>query len=386
MRYAAVLLSAIALVLSSCSGAVSGQADIESFIDGATNFSVTYDSNGGIGAIAPSVHAVGSSFALDGGSSLTYTLPLHIWNTAADASGVFYPLGATIKMPPRDLTIYAIWGQVFTLTYHDTGMDGGSPPFPNVGYPGDAVSIAGNTGCLYRQGNYAFDGWNTQADGLGKNYAAGSTFVFTNTSEDLYPRWKSVPGPVPLVTPDNPAGLAAGMGRAGGSGDYWIFNGSDQVSYESPNIHFAYNQPFSISVWFMATGLPPLPNYHYWYIVSLMGTYHDFNYFMTLDGPNGGALAACVTKNCVGSNFVTYPVAVNAWHHAVMVYDGRMVELYVDGVSRGTDLYTFGPSPTPMTPMKLGGGSGTYFQGSIGELKVYDRALGADEVMALYSN
>lgn len=387
MRYAAILVSAIILVFTSCSGAVSGQADIESFVDDSLNFFVSYNANGGTGDIASSVHAVGSSVPLDSGSSMTHPdYPLHIWNTAADASGTFYPLGSVIKMPPKDLVLYAIWEQEFNLSYNSNGGAGGSIS-SQTRFPGDAVAVAVNSGVFYRTDDYAFAGWNTEPDGTGKNYAPGSTFVFTNALVTLYARWKAVSGPVTLVTPTVPAGVISALDRHGlTSTQYWEFDDANQVSYDSPSLCFAYNHPFSISVWFRANELPPLPNYHYWYIVSLVGVAGDFNYFMTLDGPNAGALAACVTKNCAGSNFVLYPVSVGVWHHAVMVYNGRMLELYVDGASRGTTLYTFGVSPTPMTPMNLGGGSGSCFQGSIGELTVYDRAISADEVAALSAN
>jgi hypothetical protein len=69
-----------------------------------------------------------------------------------------------------------------------------------------------------------------------------------------------------------------------------------------------------------------------------------------------------------------------------MVYDGSEMELYVDGASTGTVLYTYGALPVPSTPMKLGAGESSPFIGSIGELTVYDRAISADEVAALAAN
>ena len=388
MRYAALLLSAIVLIFSSCSGAVSGQADIESFIDDSSNFSVSYNANGGEGDIASSIHTVGSSFALDAGSSMTHPdYPLYVWNTSADASGVFYPLSSVIKMPPRDLTLYAIWYRLFAITYHDTDMDGGSPPSPNYGYPGSVVMIAANNGAFYRSGNYAFNGWNTQADGLGKNYAAGSTFVFTNTFVDLYPRWKSVPGPVPLVpqtvvgtvTPDSDH-----KGVAGSS--CWYFNDGSYVSYDSPYMCFGYNQPFSISVWFKAAILPSFGWPHI-FMINAGPSPGNFVYFLMLDGTQSGALVACMGESGnPAANSIVYPVTPDVWHHAVMVYDCSKLELYVDGISQGSTLYTVGPLPKPTGPLMLGGGADNFFNGIIGELKVYDRALGADEVMALYSN
>ena len=385
MRYAAILLSATVLVFTSCSGAVSGQADIESFVDGALNFGVSYDANGGTGDIASSVHAVGSSITLDNGFSMTHPEnALRRWNTAPDYSGTFYTPGSVIKMPPKDLILYAVWGDGYLLSYDGNGNYGGSIPVPQTCYPGNTVEVAANSGVLYRLGNYAFDGWNTQANGLGTNYAPGSTFVFANAPMTLYARWKSVPGPVTLVTPVVPTGVDAALDRHGAStGTCWEFDGYTPVSYDSPFLRFAYNQPFSISVWFIPTSLP---SFGWRYIVSVGGVGGDFNYVLALDGPSGGKLLAYVGKSGTGSNNIYYPVSAGIWHHAVMVYDGSEMELYVDGASTGTVLYTYGTLPVPSTPMKLGGGDSSPFIGSIGELTVYDRAIGADEVVALAAN
>ena len=388
MRYAAILLSATVLVFTSCSGAVSGQADIESFVDDARNFRVSYDANGGTGAIAPSVHAVGSSITLDNGFSMTHPEnALRRWNTAPDYSGTFYTPGSVIKMPPKDLVLYAVWGDGYLLSYdgNGNGSSHGSPPAPVTYYPGNTVEVAANSGVLYRLGNYAFDGWNTQANGLGTNYAPGSTFVFANAPMTLYARWKSVTGPVTLVAPDVSAGTVVARDR---QGNYirpcWDFDAGKSVSYDSPSLRFAYNHPFSISVWFKPDSLP---SSGYCHIASVGGSGGQFNYFLMLSGPNNGDLSAEIGQSGGMGTYLYYHVSEYQWHHAVMVYDGSMLELYVDGVSRGTGPYTNGALPTPTTAMVFGGGSsGSYFDGTIGELKVYDRALGADEVAALSAN
>jgi len=387
MRYAAILLSATVLVFTSCSGAVSGQADIESFVDDARNFRVSYDANGGTGSIAPSVHAVGSSITLDNGFSMTHPdYALRRWNTATDGSGTFYTPSSVIKMPPKDLILYAVWGDGYLLSYdgNGNGIGHGSAPIPQLCFPGNTVEVAANSGVLYRLGNYAFDGWNTQANGLGTSYAPGSTFVFANAPMTLYARWKSVSGPVTLDTPTPPTGVSTAPDRHDAdTGTCWEFDGYTPVSYDSADLQFAYNEPFSISIWFMPTSLPSTG---YPRIVSMVCAPHSFHCYLMLAGTHGGDLSAVIGSSHDVETYLFWHVDEDIWHHAVMVYDGSMLEFYVDGVSRGTGQYNNGDRPPPSTVMELGGGESSPFIGSIGELKVYDRALGADEVAALSAN
>ena len=76
-----------------------------------------------------------------------------------------------------------------TLTYDGNANTGGTPPAdPNSPYlTNDTVTVLGNTGSLTKSG-FSFNGWNTQADGLGTNYGAGQTFTIT-TDTTLYADW-----------------------------------------------------------------------------------------------------------------------------------------------------------------------------------------------------
>ena len=78
----------------------------------------------------------------------------------------------------------------YSVTYDGNGATSGSVPEDNTAYTsGQSVTVAGNTGNLAKTG-YAFDGWNTQNDGQGTNYAANETFSITaNTT--LYAKWNA---------------------------------------------------------------------------------------------------------------------------------------------------------------------------------------------------
>lgn len=82
----------------------------------------------------------------------------------------------------------------------------------------------------------------------------------------------------------------------------------------------------------------------------------------------------------------TVPVSLNTWYHVAMTYDCGRLALYVNGVLDQAATVT-GP-PTSSTVSLLIGGSvpGPWnFNGQIDELSLYNRALSASEIQAIYN-
>ncbi|MCX7024756.1 MAG: InlB B-repeat-containing protein, partial [Spirochaetes bacterium] len=96
----------------------------------------------------------------------------------------------------------------FTVTYVGNGNTLGSVPVDRILYaPGQSVTAQGNTGKLARTG-YDFSGWNTAADGSGKDAAPGSTFRMPAANVTLYVKWvASRVSPAP--GPGKPPAIAA---------------------------------------------------------------------------------------------------------------------------------------------------------------------------------
>jgi len=65
----------------------------------------------------------------------------------------------------------------------------------------------------------------------------------------------------------------------------------------------------------------------------------------------------------------------SGWHHTVLVYDGSVIKLYVDGVLKDSKQFT-GPINSSANNLLIGNG----FNSTIDNVKVYSRALSADEV------
>lgn len=85
-----------------------------------------------------------------------------------------------------------------------------------------------------------------------------------------------------------------------------------------------------------------------------------------------------------------YPVSIgtNAWHHLVVIIDYASWQItpYLDGVSLGTKPTTTTTKPS-ISWMTIGSyGNSRFFAGLIDEVRVYDRALSAAEVLGHYNS
>jgi len=79
----------------------------------------------------------------------------------------------------------------YTVTYNGNTNDSGTAPTDsNLYASGNTVTVLGNTGSLTKSG-YTFNGWNSQADGLGTHYAVSSTFTMPSSNVTLYAEWQS---------------------------------------------------------------------------------------------------------------------------------------------------------------------------------------------------
>jgi len=148
---------------------------------------VTFDINGGSGtAPDPQTVAPGSGITLPDGSGLSnngYTF--NGWNTRADGTGTNYAAGVSYT-PAGNITLYANWKVIVSFTINGGT---GTTPDPQTVAIGTGITLPDGSG-LSRTG-YTFTGWNTNADGTGTNYAAGSSYTPTENIT-LYAQWTSV--------------------------------------------------------------------------------------------------------------------------------------------------------------------------------------------------
>ncbi|GHV69904.1 hypothetical protein AGMMS49928_14790 [Spirochaetia bacterium] len=151
---------------------------------------VSYDANGGSGTVSVSQTATaGSSVTVAGQGSLVYSGKIFDgWNTNSDGTGTTYAAGSSLTVN-ANTTLYAQWVMQYTVSYDANGGSGDVPGSQTVN-PGASVTVA-EQGSLAYSGKI-FDGWNTNSDGTGTTYAAGSSLT-VNANTTLYAQWATMP-------------------------------------------------------------------------------------------------------------------------------------------------------------------------------------------------
>ncbi len=102
----------------------------------------------------------------------------------------------------------------------------------------------------------------------------------------------------------------------------------------------------------------------------------------TADGPHLDTHPGTKLRSCAGNCFSTKSdYTLNEWHHAAMTFDKGNVVLYLDGKADGEGK-TNSPLAGNALSLKIGADSNgqNLFVGIIDEVRVYNRALSADEI------
>jgi len=180
-------------------------------------YTITYNGNGHTEGSAPESQTKIRGTALTLRGNTGYLVKTAVdgkeyaftgWNTQADGLGVSYGADYYLNSDPwgetDPVTLYAAWteginvGETYTIHYDANGDSArgvsGSPPADQTKTIGTPLTLQTNSGSLAREG-YAFDGWNTQADGAGADYTEGANLTgdlstTPGSAATLYARWK----------------------------------------------------------------------------------------------------------------------------------------------------------------------------------------------------
>ena len=95
----------------------------------------------------------------------------------------------------------------------------------------------------------------------------------------------------------------------------------------------------------------------------------SFSFYVHLEGQGWNIISA------------TYP-SINEWHHVAATYDGFVMKIYLDGELKATKEVT-GTISSNTNPVTIGtqpGFSGEFYQGSVDEVRIWNRALDECEI------
>jgi hypothetical protein len=164
------------------------------------------------------------------------------------------------------------------------------------------------------------------------------------------------------------AGLAFAADRKSGKLSALEFGGNGgSATVGSPKV--AAGSDFTFSFWFKSAGKDSAARF-------FAATPGDGIFFST----KLTALAFGVSLPAASS--VTGTFAANQWTHAAGVYNGKTVQLYVNGKLAGT-LAAAGSVSGDLTGLRFGGPEEASWTGTLDDIRIYRRALTAAEIAKL---
>ena len=182
----------------------------------------------------------------------------------------------------------------------------------------------------------------------------------------------------------NPGTLMGGTTfGAGVVGQAFGLDGVDDY-VNIPNDSSLSPSTITVDAWFYATDIsgqlvPPL----------LKKSHDRDGYALEMAGESGDHLAFWVSVSGVGwvrSDNVY--LSTNTWYHVAATYDGSEIKVYLNGQPQGTPTSVTGSIEPISSPLYIGsdpGSPGRFFKGLIDEVEIYNRALSASEIQAIYT-
>jgi hypothetical protein len=161
-------------------------------------------------------------------------------------------------------------------------------------------------------------------------------------------------------------------GRFGGA---LAFDGVDDAVAVSDASTLDLTTSFTLEAWVYPTALSG------WRTVVLKEVDQGLAYSLyandNVPRPAGYAKVAGVDQAAVGAA----SLALNTWTHLAATYDDRVLRLFVNGLEVG-NLPLTGAAAVSDRPLRIGGNNiwGEYFEGSIDEVRIYNRPLSAQEI------
>ncbi len=379
------------------------------------------------------VGVVGVQFKLDGvslGAEVTAAPYAVSWDTTAAANGAH-----TLKAVARDAAGNTATSAAVSVTVLNAAPTADTtPPTVSMTAPTAGATVTGtvtvsasasdNVGVASVQ--FKLDGVNLGAEVTAAPYsvswdtttapdgthrltavardAAGNSATSVPVNVTVSNGTTTTSGAVGYWTFDEGAGTTAadssGNGNTGTlmNGPTWTtgimssalqFDGlSNYVNVPSTAALDAY--PLTVAVWLKtstASGVRGLVNKY------VAGSYNGYNVFL-----NNGSLCAWYIRDTLnyvydgsGCPFNVTGSNDNQWHHVVYIVDAAGGRLYVDGIQKGSLGWAGTPgAPTTTQPVHIGHYSGAfggaeYFPGVLDDVRIYNRALSKQDVLALYS-
>jgi prepilin-type N-terminal cleavage/methylation domain-containing protein len=144
----------------------------------------------------------------------------------------------------------------------------------------------------------------------------------------------------------------------------------------------------TIALWFKMADYPPPPppGGYDWYNFVNKGRYTDSYGLMYYRGGSLGSFTFYLKGVTPATVSFSFTPSLNQWYFIVCTWDGNNAKIFLDGVQK-TSVPTTGNLYISTNQLRISLDTGnTYpFNGTIDEVRIYNRALSGEEIQALYN-
>ena len=150
-----------------------------------TQYTISYDANGGINPPSSQPKTYGQTLTLRSGTPSATGFNFAGWATSSSATTAQYQPGGSFTTN-ANTTLYAVWNKkTYTVSFNGNDADSGTTASQTKTY-GETLSLASNG---FVKANHSFVHWNEAADDSGTYYDEGGAYN-TNSGITLYAIWK----------------------------------------------------------------------------------------------------------------------------------------------------------------------------------------------------
>jgi hypothetical protein len=321
------------------------------------------------------------------------------YNTGSTFSTWVGPTSSSFTLTDNEwIVVAATQSTGGVLTYYVNGQQLGSPAtgvtftqFINSGI--EAVARSDN----YWRGDMALCaiyGRTLNSSEILQQYnSIKDRFSYTTSNLQLYydpTNTSSYPRSGTTVTDLSSSGLSGSMSNITFTNPYFTYNGTSSTLSVADN---ALLEPgsgdFTLEIWVYYSVLAGSTRT----VVSKTnngGGAGDWSYGFRTNGTTGGTYFE-IGNGTTSVNSPSYNVSTGQWYHVVGVWTNvasNSIALYVNGVSQGSNAHSFASVKNSTNPLYLGSYNGgeysQWFNGRIGIVRYYSKALTSAEVTVNY--
>ncbi|MEM2987857.1 MAG: LamG domain-containing protein, partial [Candidatus Bathyarchaeia archaeon] len=125
-------------------------------------------------------------------------------------------------------------------------------------------------------------------------------------------------------------------------------------------------------------------------VAKRLSAANDWSYGMRITNTGNGEVEARIHDGTTATSVISSStLSTGVWYHIGLVYNGSTLKVYINAIERGSGVATVSIQDSDQ-PLRIGNWTTLtpqdiqHFQGLIDDVRIYNRALSASEIQALY--